>query len=102
MALEGVEPVAPRHAVGRQPLVDGVERLGPEPVHAAWPGHGDVDEPRLAQHAEVLGHERLAHAERVDELAHGTLPRSKQVEQAPAIGVGHDLEHAGEDNQTVI
>ena len=94
MAFEGVEPTAPRGAVGRQPLVDFPQRLGPQPVHAALGVDPDVDEPRVPEHPQVLGDRGLADVQRRHELTDWSLVLPEEIEDAAAVGLGQDLEHA--------
>jgi SAM-dependent methyltransferase len=56
------------------------------------------DEPGLAQHPQVLGDQRLAHAEDVDELAHRLLTAPEQIEDVPAGRLG---DH-GEDHREIM
>jgi hypothetical protein len=51
-----------------------------------------MHEAGFAQHPQVLGDRRLAQLKLGDELAHGLLGVSKQVEDAPAVGLGEDVE----------
>src|SRR5262245_32696533 len=83
VALEGVEMPGPESPVGFEPLVEPLERRGFDPVDAALRVDPARDEPRLAQHLQVLGHRRLADVERVDEVAHAALRRAELVEDQP-------------------
>ena len=75
--------------------VDVGERLGAQAVDAALRVDARLDEPGLAQHAQVLRHGGLAHVERAHELPHRALLLSQQVEHAAASRLGEDLEEGG-------
>src|SRR5581483_10146560 len=100
--FERVEPVAPRSAVGREPLVDLAQGLGPQPVDAPLAGGPDVDHPRVPQDAEMLGDGGLADPEGRDQLADRPLRLAQQVEDAAAVGLGEHLEHAPEYSSAAI
>jgi hypothetical protein len=57
-----------------------------------------IDEAGVAQYAEVLGDQRLAHAGAVDERADGCLAVPEEVEEFPAARFGDNGEdgHASE------
>jgi len=57
--------------------------------------HARVDEPGIAEHPQVLRHRRLADGELVNELADGALAVAEQVEDAPALRLGEDVEGEG-------
>ena len=59
------------------------------------PVHADEHETDGPQHAEVLGHLRLAEAEPVDELAHGRLPVAQGIEEIAAARFGDGVERVG-------
>src|ERR1700683_902913 len=71
MALECVEPPGPQPAVGLEPLGDRVQALASDPVDPALRVDPHVDEAGVAEHAEVLGHGRLAHPCGEHEVADG-------------------------------
>ena len=60
VALQGVEVGRPSPAVGRQPLVDLPQGLGPDPIDAALGVGAGLDQARLPQDLEVLGDGGLA------------------------------------------
>jgi hypothetical protein len=90
--FEAGEPPLPELSVGGDPGIDLPERIRAESIHAPLAVDADVDEPGVAQHSKVLGHERLAHREPIDELAHGPFAVAQQVEDAAAVGFGEELE----------
>jgi hypothetical protein len=83
--LQLVEAVAPHLAVGLEPLVELDEGLCPEAVHPALAVRPGDDEPRVAEHTEVLGHSGLAQGKPLDQDVHGLLTTPERIEdQAPA------------------
>jgi hypothetical protein len=92
MPFEGVQPAAPQLPVGREPPVHLRKPLGPQPVQAALPVRPNAHQPGVAQHAQVLRYPGLGEAEPADELAHGPLTLPKEVENAPALRLGEDVE----------
>ena len=95
VALEGVEPPGPQPPVGGEPRIDLRQRLGAHLVDAPLRVLAHGDEAALAQHAQVLRHAGLAHAERRDEVADGARALQEEVQDAPARGLGEDLEGRG-------
>src|SRR5215213_2444261 len=90
-----VEPLRPQPLEPAHPVVDGLERPAVDPVDPA-PSHvADVDRPHLAEHAQVLGHLRLAQPERLDEVVDGALPAGEHVEDLTAAGLRHRVERVG-------
>ena len=80
VGAEVVEARLPHPAVGRQPVVELGERLDAQAVPAAWAVHPDGHEPGVAQHAEVLGRQRLGEPERLGELTDEVLAAAEAVE----------------------
>src|SRR5213078_2076992 len=93
--FEVVEARGPHLPVGLKPLVDRTERFGKHAVETALSLDAHVDEARLAKYAKVLGDRRLAEAEAIYELTHGSLGRNQEVEGPPAIRLGKDVERGG-------
>lgn len=94
MIIEVVEPTLPQFAVGGEPLVDLPQRLRPEAIETSAGIDSYVDEPRVAQDAEVLRHGGLGHIQRIDELANGPLASTQQLEDAPSVRFSQDFEHS--------
>jgi hypothetical protein len=90
--LERVESGRPQVAVGREPLVEGLERLGAEAVQPTLGVGPDVDEAGLPQDPKVLGDSRLAQAQQFDQFAHRVLVTAEPVEDAASVGLGQHLE----------
>jgi hypothetical protein len=93
VTFEAVEPIPPRPPVGREPIVDLPEGLGPEAVEAALGIGPDLHQPGIEKHPEMLGHPRLADAQVGHEGADRALLFPKEVQDAATIGVGQDREH---------
>jgi hypothetical protein len=85
MSFELVEPRFPQAPVRLDPLVDGAERFGADPIDAALGVGADVDEAGLSEDAQMLGDGGLADRELVDEVAHGPFRDPQQVEDAPPV-----------------
>src|SRR5215207_2132034 len=82
MALERVEMVRPQAPVGREPGVKLAQRARVDAVDPALSGGAARDEAGVTQDPEVLGHRRLADAERVDELTDTAFRRADPVDDA--------------------
>ena len=72
--------------------MDGLEGGTVDPVPPTAPVGADEHEPDCSQHAEVLGHLRLAETEPVDELAHRDLPVANGVEELTPARLGDGVE----------
>jgi hypothetical protein len=79
--VELIEPDVPGALEGPCPVVEGLEDGTVDPVPPTSPIGADEHEADRPQHAEVLGHLRLAEAEPVYKLAHRDLPVADGVEQ---------------------
>ena len=77
-----VWPSAAR-ASGAEPVV------GPVAVALA------LDEADVAEHAEVVAHERLGHVERLDQMAHAQLLDGEQLQDAPPHRLRDRLQQLG-------
>jgi len=85
MPFQRIEVAVPEPAVRGQPGVDLRQRLRAQPVPPALGVLADLDQPRLAEHLEMLRHRRLGQGEPLDQVADGALAVSEQVEDlAPA------------------
>jgi len=74
VVLEPVETVSPQGAIGRQPVVDLAELLRPKPIHPTLGIDARIDQPGLAQDAQVFRNRGLAElAEVLHELRHRSL-----------------------------
>ena len=90
--VESIEPDVPGALERARPVVDGLEGGTVDPVPPSAPIGADEHETDRPQHAEVLGHLRLAEAEPVDELAHRDLPVADGVEQFTPARLGDGAE----------
>jgi hypothetical protein len=95
VAFQGVESRRPQLAVRPEPLVELLQRFGADAVQPALGIDAHVHHARVAQHAEVLRHRRLAHAQRRDQLADRSFPGAQQIEDPSPIGFGQHLERDG-------
>jgi hypothetical protein len=93
VGFQRAEASGPGGAVGRQPLVDLAERFGPEPVHAPLRVGLHLDQARIAQYPQVLGHAGLAEAQRGHQVADGLVLLAEQVQDAAPVRLGQNLEH---------
>jgi hypothetical protein len=92
VVFEAIEVRRPKPAVGREPVVELHERLGPNAVEAPLRVRACFDEARILEDAEVLGDGRLAEPDAVDELADGSLALPEQVEDLNPPRLGEHLE----------
>jgi hypothetical protein len=105
--FEAIEVRRPELAVGLEPVVELCERFRPDAIQTALRVCAHVDEPRLFEDAEMLGHGRLADAEAVDELADRPFAVAQQIEDRQPARLGEDLEccesgHAEEYSYSAI
>ena len=70
MTFERIDLRGPELPERRQPGVELLEAFGFQAVEPALGVHAGFDEPRLAQHAQVLRDSRLRHAQLALDLAH--------------------------------
>ncbi len=92
MVFEAIKVRRPELAVGREPIVELCERFQPDAVQAALRVCAHIDEPRLLEDTEMLGHGRLADAEAVDELADRPFAVAEQIEDRQPARLRKDLE----------
>ncbi len=92
MPLEVVEVPGPQASIWRKPLVHRPQRLGANAVEPLLGLRPHINQAGLSQHAQVLRHRRLAQLELADELAHGALAGTEEVENASAVRLSDDLE----------
>src|SRR5829696_7860407 len=88
MLLESVEALAPVPAIRGQPCVHLGERGGAQGVQPTSTVSADGDEPGGAEDPQVPGDTRLRDAQVTDELPHGPLTITQEIEYLPAQGVG--------------
>jgi hypothetical protein len=65
--FESIEMGRPEPAIGRQPVIELGERLGPNAIEAALPVGTRLDEPCLMKNSKMLRHRRLAELEMLHE-----------------------------------
>jgi hypothetical protein len=82
----------PQLAVGRQPVIEFRQRLGPNAVEAALRVSASLDHSRLLEHPKVLRHGRLAQVEMIHKLSYWSLPFPKEVKDGLPAGVAQDSE----------
>jgi hypothetical protein len=92
VAFEGVEAVGPEAAVGLEPGVELGQRLRLQLIPAPLPFGANPYQPGLPKHPQMLGDPGLAQPDPADELAHGARGIPKQIQNAPASGLGQHLE----------
>src|SRR5438309_10408774 len=104
MTFKVIESVAPGSSVRLQPGIDGFQQLGADAVEPTLRVGADVDQPSLAQDAQMLGDGRLAEVQLANQVANGPLAEAQEVQDAPSLWVGDDLErcHANEYNSLAI
>ena len=94
VSFQCIETVTPGGPVRRQPLIDLPQRLAPEPVQPSLGVGPDLDQPRLAQHPEMLRYRRLADAKAGYQVTDCLFASAQQVENAAPVGLGQNFEHA--------
>lgn len=105
LARESRRPVAPLEAIGRQPGVQRVQRLGLQAVQPPLRVPPRRYETRLPQDTEVPRHRGLRHLQSVDQFSDRPLAGAQQVEDPAPIRLGerrHDLLHDDVYRQTRI
>src|SRR5262249_9576119 len=85
MAFERIDVARPEAPEGNEPVIDLHQRLVPDPVGAPLAFAARLHEARLAQYAEVLGHQGLRHSQPALDFADGSLRRREEAENGPAI-----------------
>ena len=71
-----------------RPPHDVLQGLGLQPIEAVATLGALGDQAGLPQHRQVLAHRRLAHLERIDQLANARLPGAQHVEHAAPHAAG--------------
>src|SRR5919112_698000 len=105
VAFERVQAPAPELAIGGKPPIHLGERLGPQLVPAPLALRAHAHKAGVAEHAQVLRHPGLADLEPVDQLPDGPFAVTEEVENAPTLRLGEDVEggvHDAKDYSTVI
>jgi hypothetical protein len=90
--VELFEPVVPQLLVRRDPVVNRLQRAAVQAIHPAPAVLTDLDEPDLAQDAQVLGDLRLGDPEPGDQIVDRPLATGKKVKDLPPAGLGHGVE----------
>jgi hypothetical protein len=94
--FDSTDLVAPVSLVHFNPVVDGLEFAGVEPIETASASPTDGNQPDAAEDAEVLGDGRLREAEGVDQVSHGVFAAAgEQVDDPPAARFGDGVEDVG-------
>jgi hypothetical protein len=91
-----VELLLPEHPVPVDELCRHPERLGPQPAPAHASELVHLGQPRVGQHAHVLGHGGQGHVETRGQLADGALAPGEMTQDCAPRGVGEGAEGAGE------
>src|SRR5687767_5165086 len=90
--VELVEPLRPRPLVALDPVVDRLERLPVQPVEPLPSPPSHAHRADLAEHAQMLRHLGLGHAERAHEVVDRVLAAGEHVQDLAAPGLGHRIE----------
>ena len=90
MAFERIHPRRPELAELIQPRIQFPERLWFQPIKAPLCIHGGLDQARVAQDAQVLGHGRLGHAELPLDAANRLLACHQKAQYRAAVGLRDD------------
>jgi len=92
--FECIETRGPEGPIRCQPVIDLLERMGPQPINPTLRIHTRLNQARVAQDAEVLGDRGLAHRQSVDQLSDRPLAGAEKVEDPPAVRFRQDLERS--------
>src|SRR3954468_24705371 len=89
MPAEGVEPVVPQGAVRLEPRIELGQRRRVEVVEPALRVTANLDQPVIAEHAQVLRNARLTQPRPLDNLPNRARPLTKKVEDLAPAGLRH-------------
>src|SRR6185312_10786014 len=92
VAFQRVYVRGPEAAELRQPRIELLKWLRPQPVHTPLCIHRGLHKPSLTQHPQVLGDGRLRHAQLTLDLPHRLLRDGQKPQYRPAVGFGNDFE----------
>src|SRR5215212_1925153 len=85
MGLQGIQPLRPEAAVGREPGIDFSQPRWLQPVAAMLFVDPRGHQVRLPQHAQMLGDCGLTQREALDQLADAALTLAQLVQDAAAV-----------------
>ena len=92
MALERIDVTGPDAAERREPGLELLQRLGPQAIETPLRVHRGFDEAGVAQHAQVLRHGRLRHAQSPLDVSDRLLGGEQQGENGAAVRLRDDGE----------
>jgi hypothetical protein len=90
--FEAVEVSRPKVAVGGEPVVELGKGFGPDAVKPTLRIRSRIHEPGVPEHAQVLGHTRLAQAQTSDKIADWSFAVAEQLEDGPPLRLCKHLE----------
>ena len=93
MAFESIQVSGPEAAELSQPFIQRLKWFRFQAVKAALRVHRGFYEAGLAQHAQVLGHCRLRHAELTLDLAYRLVGREQKAQYGAPVRLRNDFEH---------
>jgi len=93
VGLEAIEAATPHLPVRLEPGVQLDQRLWPQAIEPTLPVDTHLDQTGLAQDPQMLGHQRLAAAELLDERTHRCLTLAQSVEDATPARFGKRVEN---------
>src|SRR5215212_1855583 len=91
--LDAIQLIAPMALEPAGPLVERPERVGVDAIQHVSPLAPGVDQPDIAEHAQVFRYRGLREFERVDDLAHRPFVAGEEIQDRPALRLGNGVEH---------
>jgi hypothetical protein len=92
LRFQAIESCAPDATVGLQPRVKLVEWLRAQLVDALLGNWMHLDEPGIAEHAEVLGHLRLTEPKPLGDFSHRTGPITQELDNVQSVRFGQSTQ----------
>ena len=92
VAFESIDVSGPEAAELGQPGVHLLKWFRFQTIETALCVHGGLHETCVAQHAQVLGHGRLRHAELTLDLSDRLLGRGQEAQDRASVRLGNDFE----------
>ena len=99
MTTQRVQTVGPFGAIRLEPGVEVPERFTAQPIKAPLGIGPDRDQAGIPQHLQVAGNARLAHAEKLNELADRALLGANRVQDATSSRLHDGFEDGGRDHR---
>src|SRR5258708_5788008 len=86
--FQAIESCAPDMAVGLQPRIKLAERLRTQLVDSLLGNGVYLDDPGIAEHAQMLGHLRLTEPKPLGDFSHRTGPITQELDNVQSVRLG--------------